>query len=251
MLKKEYWDKSLPLLILPRFKCPVCNSGHFVVDENTFHKFETSGSITLGEVTGNIEDYECRFSALSICDNPACKEPMVISGVTNLHPIAFTFEDRLGNEDYHGPPLKYVSRYTINYLSSPVKLIEVPKNMDSVLKELLDYAFLSFWTEGHTCANKIRHVLEYLLTEKLQVSKKGTLAEKIDKYLEESGKATMSQHFKALRLIGNSGSHLTDNKIVRTELMSAFAVLESILEEIFKDPTEIDKVSEEIIENRK
>jgi len=61
----------------------------------------------------------------------------------------------------------------------------------------------------------------------------------------------MSQHFKALRLIGNSGSHHTDNKIGRGELMSAFTVLESILEEVFKNPTEIDDLSVKIIENRK
>jgi len=181
MFKKEYWDEYLPLLSLPRFKCSVCNSGHFVVDANTFHEVETSGSIILGEVSGNIEDYEYRFSALSICDNPACKEPMVISGVTKLHPVPFTYVDCLENEDYAGPQLKYVSGYTIDYLSSPVQLIRIPKDIDGELKKLLDYAFLSFWSEGHTCANKIRHVLEYLLTKKNQVSEKGTLAKKIDK----------------------------------------------------------------------
>jgi hypothetical protein len=60
----------------------------------------------------------------------------------------------------------------------------------------------------------------------------------------------LSKHFKALKLLGNSGSHITDNKIGRSELMNALIVLELLLAEHYKDISQINALSDEIIQNR-
>jgi hypothetical protein len=272
MIERRCWDESLPLLDFPRFKCPVCNSGHFVVNQSTVLTMETAQSVKEYETIGESEEIRCRFMAMSICDNPQCKEPMVLSGVTQNHAVYGQQEDWDVDPDYAGRPIpKYKQNYTITYLSAPITLIDVPKNVDIKLKELLDFAFLSFWSEANTCANKIRQVLEYLLTDVLKISNEGThevkcghhlcpkeikkkdltLGHQIDKLLNDEEFGSLRKLFKALKNLGNSGSHVTDNKIIRAELMKAFVVLESILKEIYTDPDEIGKLADEIMQSRK
>jgi len=268
-IEDRCWNESLPLLSLPRFKCPCCHTGHFVVNGDSLRSEQTSQSIKEQYIISDIDCIRSRFIAMATCDNPDCKEPLAMAGWSKLHAVPMEyFEIPVGHPGHY---LNYVPDYTITYLSAPVALIRILSGIDDKLQELLDSAFLSFWTDSHTCANKLRHVLEYLLSEKLKVSKVGslvlkcgshtcpresrkrdlTLDEQITEFLQEEGKSSLSKHFKALRVIGNSGSHITDDKIERPELMKAFKVLESLLSEIYKDTKQIDVLSDEIIHRRK
>jgi hypothetical protein len=268
-IEDRCWNESLPLLHLPRFKCPCCHAGHFVVGRNSLRSGQTSQSIKEQEIIGDVDSIRNRFITIAICDNPDCKEPMAISGWSKLHPVSMKDEEL--HEDYHGPRVDYVPDYTITYLSAPVALIRVPFEIDGRLQELLDSAFLSFWSESHACANKIRQVLEYLLDEKFKIPKQDfwsmkcsshkclrepkqrelTLGQQIDAFIAKEDKSPLQRHFKALRELGNSGSHITDNNIDRTELMNAFKILESLLDELYKDNGRIDTLSEGIIQSRK
>jgi len=254
MLRNEYWDESLPLLTLPRFRCTSCHAGHFVVEIDSLRSNQTSQSLKEYGFHGEPEYIQSRFVAIAVCDNPECKEPLAISGSSKLHAVPMDYDEIVLYQDSHGPLCNYVDDFTITYLSASVELIRVPIDIEDKLQELLDHAFLSFWSESHTCANKIRHVLEYLLVEKLKVSVQGSftsVGKLIKKFLEDDSKSPLSKHFEALRVLGNSGSHITDNKIERPELMKAFKVLESLLAEIYKDTGQIDALSEEIIQIRK
>ena len=253
MIPNKYWDESQPLLTLPRFRCTACHAGHFVVEIDSLRSKQTSQSIQEYEILRDIDNMRSLFIAIAICDNPNCKEPLAISGWSKNHWVPIEDDGSSCVENYQGSIHNYVDDFTITYLSAPIELIRVPIGIEHKLQELLDHAFLSFWSDSHTCANKVRHVLEYLLVEKLKVSTEGAfkpLGKLIEKFLKDETKSPLSKHFNALKILGNSGSHITDNKIGRSELMNAFKVLESLLVELYKDISQIDELSDEIIQKR-
>ena len=81
-IDRDLWKESVTRFRMPRWPCPRCRGGHFVLNQESIHWLPTSeGYAFLDEYPeGRGDDVSLRFSALAECDNRACRETTSMSG---------------------------------------------------------------------------------------------------------------------------------------------------------------------------
>ena len=82
-IDRDLWQQSVTRFYAPRWLCPKCRQGHFVlVQKSVFFLPSSEGYARLSEDPedrGN--DLPLRFSSFAQCDNKACEETASIAGV--------------------------------------------------------------------------------------------------------------------------------------------------------------------------
>ena len=236
MIKEEFWNTKakifeIPkydLFELPKFKCPKCDEGLLIFDTQKMISEEMEQSKKTFEATQEIEYCEGFFSAFGKCYNPDCKEIVIISGVTKVK--LYEWDEETGSSF----PV-YKSIYEIQYINPPIRLIDLPIDINNNIKDTLNKSFSLFWIDENACANKIRVVIEQLL-DYLKVPKARTLHRRLEK-LEDN--PNLFKLLSAVKLIGNEGSHSPIN-LERKDLIDAYSIIELSLKDLF------DKTREEI-----
>ncbi len=248
-IDRALWQRSLNKFCMPRWLCPACKQGHFVLVQNSF-KFLPSrtGYVRLEHEPGERGyDLPLRFSGLAQCDNNACRETATISGN--------------GSENwvYDDADRQLYCKFSPTYISPSPDLFPIPTAVPIELRLRIQSAFVLCWGDYESCLNRVRVCVEMVL-DFLQVPRSKINGKKKEIFLNlydriEIAKGThpaivtaIELHLNASRLLGNVGSH--SGGLNKEEVFDALELLEAILDGVYNDHTRVAEVAKNIIATR-
>jgi hypothetical protein len=229
----------------PPWPCPTCGRGTLCLDTATLRISETRAS----RVARNRDDWFWdditeRFAGILICDEKSCQEPVSVAGTTYHEPI----DDGEGGQDL-------ARRLRPLYFAPPLRIISLPSTCPKETVEEIEAAFLLFWTDLPSAANRVRTALERLLTQRgipqYERTRGGrrrlTLHRRIELFRKK--KADLGDAMLAVKWIGNEGSH--PGRLTRDDLLDAFQLIEHLLDEMFVNRNaQIAKISREVLKQK-
>lgn len=227
MIDEPFKTKCFSIDSLTKFRCPECNIGLLQARKENIVDFKHKKH---NELSLPDYDHENDFCGFLQCNNSTCHEKIVVAGKILLEGI--TTEKS-----------KIVKKYSPLHFSRPPHVIEIlPEYPEEIKKILLD-SFSLFWLDKAACVNKIRICIEDILdafnVEKINSKGKFTVSDRIAGNNDDLRAALL-----AMKWIGNEGSHSVINVY---NLLDAYAVINSLLKELFKNRKQvIDKLSAEI-----
>jgi hypothetical protein len=160
-----------------------------------------------------------------------CSETVVVTG------------DGVWEEEYGETEIEVLRWLRPRFFCPSLKIIEpnVSSDVPDDVFKYLEKAFQVFWCDADSCVNRLRTVVEYLL-DGLGIARttdKGVrlnLGPRID-MLTDPKYASIKDALTSLRYMGNDGSHGSVG-IERHELLSAFAVVNYCLEQLYPKVTD-------------
>jgi Domain of unknown function (DUF4145) len=243
-LDRDLWLSSLTRFHAPRWLCPRCRQGHFVLQpESVF--FRPSGEAYAQleqdpEDRGN--DLELRFSAMLQCDNRTCQETATIAGVG---------EEKSTYETGHHE--LYVVLYP-KFISPSPNLFQIPAATPACIVTMAKSAFVLSWGDYEACLNRVRSCLELLLNN-LRIPRSALKAGKrklhtLHRRIElAQAKAPMTSPFlMAAKHLGNAGSH--GSAVTRNDVFDALDLLGAIIEALYGEEKKIKNLAVKIVKNR-
>jgi len=143
-IDRKLWQEPVTRFRLPRWQCPRCGAGHFVLVQDSIHwRPRASGYAYLDEYPeGRGDDIELRFSALAECDNQACRETACLSG-TGIETRAPE-----GGGLYH--------EFVPTHFSPSPDLFRIPNRTPEYLRRDIRIAFEQSWGDVAASLNRSR-----------------------------------------------------------------------------------------------
>jgi hypothetical protein len=174
-----------------------------------------------------------RFVALLKCDNGSCLEPSGVHGEGGVGPDP---EDRFENP--------FVENFYPLSVSPSPDLFEIATKCPEKVAARIRKAFVLSWGEYEACVNQIRIALELMLTERgvpRYTTSKGkrsplTLHSRIDKFASSTKDKHLSDLMKAVKWLGNAGSHGSydeEKTIQRSDAFDSFDLLQCVMDELY------------------
>ena len=175
-----------------------------------------------------------RFTCLLVCNQPGCREPVVVCGTTGEEPEP----DGEGGEDWK----KYLA--PVFFHPAP-PIITIPKGCPDAVRKDVEKAFALYWCDLPSCGNRVRNAIEQLLTHlkipqsRIDPQKRKRrrlwLHQRIELFCQRSqqGRQLATMMF-AVKWIGNEGSH--PGSLTRDDLLDVFELFEHVLGVIFVRP---------------
>lgn len=241
-------DWRSPFFSWPAWMCPTCQKSTLVLMSDTLKEQEIGSS-------KEAHDHEAwdpswirsRFSVLFRCANNACSEVVCCVG------------DMIVDDDYVGG---YQSLYEPKYFYPSLNFFRIVDQCPEEIQHQLRRAFSSAWSDTAATVNALRSTLEAILTERrtprTTVGKNGSskgkriplnLQSRIDRYVvKDPGAADL---MKALRWLGNNGSHAHGTAHDMAGLLDAFTIVEHVIEHIYvKHGKAVAKLAKSVIKTK-
>ncbi len=228
---RDLW--KVRFTVLPSWPCPTCSAGYLTPLPETMTTRETDGS----KEAHGYDEWEphwikARFSVHLKCSNASCGEGAVLIGETN--------SDLEQSYDYEGRTQSEIVEWFLPVSMFPFPaVIQIPEDApDPILAEIAAASAL-VWLDPASSAQKLRLAVELMLTE-LGVQKHENqdgsggfldLARRLK--MLPVGKAHVSGLLQPIRWLGNVGAHAGGDGVDRDDLLSAFEILETALDEVF------------------
>lgn len=226
--------------------CPRCIVGSFQSTENQII-IETPNSVESRDHEEWEPDWiEDDFSSILKCSNDKCKETTVVSGYTrrDFHQVDW---DKYESNMYFYPKC---------FTTAPLIFRPPPDTPDAVRAELID-AFSLFWLDSKASANKIRNVVESILTDKnvkrfYVKNKKRKRLDTHARILEyENSDPENAKLLMGLKWVGNANSHVTTEEVSKDELLDVFELCEHVVMSIYTKKSKDMAKRAEIYTSRK
>ncbi len=231
-IDRRLWDARF--WTWPRFPCPKCRSGTLRFHKQLFLENETADSIRLHSTEGFApEDCSYRFTAILLCDNQRCKDPVLVCGKS--------WQTREQYQDPEGDWLEdYESWFAPHYFEPTPPVFPIPRYCPKAVTAELQKAFALMWFDEDTAGSRLRVAVEILMDElgiqKKTRTKKGQsfklrrlgLHDRIQRLAAKNEEA--AEQFMAIKWIGNASSHKSPQGLSRNELLDAFEHFEEALE---------------------
>ena len=237
---------------IPDWTCPSCKTGVLRAESKNLKSYQSATSLE----NRSYDDWEPEwitgvFLGLLKCNNPSCKETVVVTGNMSVN------QDQEYDEQYDSWNITASEILTPNCFTPTIDIFQIHKDVPDIIKNEIINAFKIYWLDIAACANKIRMVVELIMDER-----------KIPKiYLEGKKRKGYSLHrriklFKlnnpekaellmAIKWIGNSGSHATDT-LTKDDILDAFEILEHVTDKLFEtESVRIKKLSKTINKRKK
>jgi len=234
----------------PQWLCPTCNTGLLKGVKSSFVRAETNKS---NKEHSHIEwepewirySYACQFK----CTNPACEEAVFNVGVGSV--------DSGLDYDDNGQPSgqTYFDIFQPRFFIPHLNIIRIPDKTPDSIKSSLHNSFELFFASPSASANYLRIALEQLL-DHFKIKKFETvngrkhiisLHKRIS--LVPSKLSEFKELFYAIKWLGNDASHI--GGLVVDDVMDAYDIFESILDEVFDHKTKETKRLARKINKRK
>lgn len=242
-MDRKIWDREgFKLEAMPMWKCPFCDNDILRIQTKNqvrnFYYEETEVSKKLHDQLYWEDEY--RFIGMLQC--PRCKEIVSFCGEGRMaqFPLADENDQELGME-------LSVSFYPKNFTPA-IHLFSIPERCPQEVRDPIVDSFNLFWVDYASCANKIRSVVESLLScmniRTISAARKyKPLRMRIEEYAKTNPEA--GEMLSAIKWIGNAGSHNRPLKIDRTAILTAYEMLESVLIKLYDNNTEVAKIINE------
>lgn len=173
------------------------------------------------------------FSAQAECSNPECRSIALLAGKMKVDADV----DERGH--WYG---EYDTYYELKYCEPALRLVAVPDGTREDVKRSIESASQVIWLNPSSAANRLRAVIEQLLTE-LGVVKRGSTHKRIERL-----GATMpdvAKVLEAVKWIGNDGSHTA--ALPLKDVLEGAVLLERALALVYdRSAEELDRLAEEI-----
>jgi hypothetical protein len=233
--------------------CPRCGRGRLKLEEGTLHEAETAGSREhRNDPEWEPDWYKRAFVALLTCDNSTCREVASMSGYS------------IPDQDYdpsEGQPVWSDCYHTTHFSPSP-QFIDVPVHTPEEIKTELSSAFVLFWTDKPACINRIRTVVEMVLDhlkiprwtpeEKPEERHPLFAGQRIELLERNAEYVKLAKLLRAVKWIGNAGSHNEETKLTVDDVFDAFDLLEQVLDAVFDPHTQsLEKLATMINERKR
>jgi hypothetical protein len=173
-----------------------------------------------------IGSYSYGISRILRCVNPKCGMGYRVLGKfkatykgQEVHPHYF------GADDFRLHPTQFLPE---------LALFPFPTEMSKDIQLQIITSFNHLWYDLDACANKIRHALELIVTEK------GGIGDKLHGRIRSlKGKLgdNLIDNLLALKWIGNDGSH-AGRPFERREILIAYSLFVDVLNQLFPDESE-------------
>jgi Domain of unknown function (DUF4145) len=221
-VNRNHWHP--PFSKFPSWKCPTCQSGSLVVDQETLKVVETGPSRRCHTNDEWHPDWtEERFAGLLTCQNGECGEIVAIGGRTDC--------------DW-GPEGLYRS-FNPNFMHPAPPIFPVPDKCPDAVATQLRKAFSLFWSDTGSSANRLRAAAEALLTDRRVPStaikngkrKRIWLHDRIERFKQKE--AESADYLLAIKWIGNVGSHYNFDELELADLLDGFELIEHVVERIY------------------
>ncbi|GEM_PF-761513 len=216
----------------PAFPCPTCGIGILRARPETLQKFEAEYSkAQAGEDWWDPSDEVSKFNLMMICDRQICGEVVAVLGDV-------TWSKNPGEVAEDGTPIgdgEWEWFLDPKCFNPSLSIARVPEGVPDSVANSIRRASWSFWADRRSSANHLRAALECLL-DHFRVPRK---AKNSGRYLSldariksfEGGDADHKAIFKALRIVGNLGSH--GSAVERDALLDCFELFEYVLDAFF------------------
>lgn len=182
-----------------------------------------SGSLRM---TKRLRTYSYAISRILRCANPKCG-----MGYRVLGYLKATYRGQEVSPSYFG-----VDDYQLHprHFQPELALFTFPTGLQRDVQHQLLISFNHFWYDLDACANKIRHALELIVTER-----GGTGDQLHQRILSLKGQMddSLIKKLLALKWIGNDGSHI-GRPFERSEILTTYSLLVDVLNQLFPDETE-------------
>jgi hypothetical protein len=220
---------------------------------NTLVEKQTAESDTYTQENGNDpEYYESTFYAFGRCGHQSCQEWISIIGKGYVE-VAVTL-----NEDNEADN-EYVEEYRPLACHPMPPIITIPEQCPESVRSQLKCAFELFWRAEESCAGRIRvaldHLLDHVRIQRKKLTPKGkfhtlTLHDRI--VLLKKTHSNEAELLMGLKILGNAGSHGRTGgpSINRADLLAAFEILESVLDELINDRSKKLRASARVLARR-
>ena len=238
---------------ITEYKCPHCQKGYLLLDKKYFFEKQYGSSIKKGtfKINDYEEDYDDRFYLGTIagqlkCNHPDCAEITSFIGQTKFFTDCY--------DDENGREIEFPEkRIYFKYFVPPIHIIELKKEYPKELKEILLESFSLYFSSYSACINTLRILLEKLceLHEIKSETDNGGY-KTLDKKLDELNYNEVKDLLKAIKWIGNDGSHSLE-VIEKEDLDLTYRFIKKVLDEIYPSPTddeELNILAKEINDNK-
>ncbi len=228
-VKRAILSEPLTKTHIPNWHCPACAGGYLKHKPDALHFSETSESRKSHDHEAWDPDWtDYKFSALLVCNNDRCQEPVVVSGVGKVD-LVQTSDD--GDYDY-------VEFFYANYVNPSPALIALSPSYPSEVILELKKSFVASWGDYSAAGNHVRasveRLLDHLKEPKTKLGKSGK-RERLSLHIRILGLARrdkdLSDALLAAKWLGNAGSHTDD--LTQNDVCDALDILESVLDDLF------------------
>lgn len=249
-MDKDLWTKiCFYQSYKPNIICPTCEKGLLTLSKGDIKCKETQKSILdRDEEHFEYEEIKYSFAAVLYCNNTMCREIVSTVGIGGVETV-------YGSNDEEGYFEDHVDYFYPKYFSPPLKIIPVKIKYPPSIQQLLIDSFALFFADNSSCANKIRQIVEKLLTikkiPKLTIKKKFIpLSKRIANFkIKYPSRVSIGDSFLAIKFIGNIGSHSAD--VSREQILDAYNILQHSLDIYYdNEDKRIAKLAKGIIKKR-
>lgn len=249
-MHRETWKKKFKKNMTTEWLCPHCHIGYLTSNNDSFIIEETSQS----KNNHDREDFEPewienKFSCILRCNNIRCLDVVAVCGESFIEEKIY-FEQGMDS-----PELEYHDVFSPKYIFPSPSIIVIPKSCPKSLSELIVSSYPLYWSDMAACANRIRLIIEELLTiykiKRYRINRGRryiiSLNERIRLFQTKNN--SIADSLLAIKWIGNEGSHSI--KVTQDDLLDAYELLENSLSELFDNHSKrLDKIKKEIIKKK-
>lgn len=231
------------------YPCPSCGTPLEVAEEDvkTFETLESARFQTRPE--SSAAEIDLRFTARLKCPSKACATDVMCVGAASYDQVPI--EDPYGNitgwdwECFYNPHFFYPN----------LRMAKIPPGCPATVKNRLEASFAQFYFSVNGALNELRGALEALLDaidvpRQTNEGKRLVLHDRIEKIPESFAK--FQNLFMAMRVLGNSGTHVDDG-FERRDLLVGYELMEAVLQSIYpsEDPGRIHELAENVLAKEK
>ena len=236
---------------ITEYNCPHCQKGYLLLDKKYF--FEKQYESSIKKSTFKINDYEedyddrCYLGTTAgqlKCNHSDCAEITSFIGETKYY------------LNYHEDDIEIEvleKGIFFKYFIPSIHLIELRNEYPKELQKILLESFSLYFSSYSACINTLRILLEKLceLHEIKSETDNGGY-KTLDKKLDELNYNEVKDLLKAIKWIGNDGSHSLE-VIEKEDLDLTYRFIKKVLDEIYPSPTddeELNILAKEINDNK-
>ena len=212
----------------PAWACPTCGAGHFRL-------MPDSVAVAWNAATHAASSHDAfyswcvtsKFTAILVCDNPACKEAAGVSGRGSVSE----------EPNQQMTEIEYVDVLFPEYFRPSPNLINIPPRCPAPVKALLELAFTASWGDYASAAHHLRSAVEGTLTAlgvrrtQTRNHRRTPLTLHARIQLLDAKYASSSRELLALKILGNAGSH--PGVLTQEDVFDALDIFETVLANLF------------------
>jgi hypothetical protein len=236
IINRDFWLSNFHKELIPEWPCPKCKKSSLNPVDNSFVYRETADTLKKEKLGDDVDDFKYRFSLFLKCADENCQESVACCGEGFVTDEYNTWDEEIGE---YFPETVLV--FSPKYFYPPLDLFSVPWQCPDIVEKEIKQSFSLFFADPSAAANSVRKVIEKILDDKdiprdtekgkfLPLEGKNGQNSRIglfeQKLIENNKETKIIEYFRAIKFIGNEGSHA--GEITKTDVLDAYEILELI-----------------------